>query len=67
MAARLSPWKIALLVGIALAAAGVAVGAALLAEPPAAPAEAPPHEGGMDEDARCAHMPEHCAGGDAAG
>lgn len=51
-----------------LAAALLVAGVVALTAPdgPDAPAgSAPPGEHVMDEDARCAHMPEHCAGGGA--
>lgn len=66
-----APLKVAILVAVALAAAGAAIGLAILAEPaepaqPAASAPAPDDHVMTDEE-RCQHMPEHCQGGPAAG
>jgi len=57
--------KVALLLAAALALAGAAVAVALERADEAPPA-ARDASHAMEEDARCAHMPEHCARGGAA-
>lgn len=62
---RSSYQKAALVLVVALLAAGGVVAASLALEPDTAPATsnpAPEPEHGMDADAACQHMPEHCGG-----
>jgi len=58
--------KVALLLAAALALAGAAVALALERADEAPPAARDASSHAMEADARCAHMPEHCARGGAA-
>lgn len=56
--------RLALALALGLAVAGLAIALAETGGDDAPPAadDGGAHDGAMDADARCAHMPEHCEG-----